>query len=481
MTSRVRRWSGNLALAAGSTLSALVLLEGVVRLLGAGPTRFANTARIHDARGRLLLDCYPENPRQAFDVDLRDAAVRERYRAAGLARVDAVAARAPFAVEFRYNALGFRDVEWRDKPAGVHRVIVLGDSFTEGWGVREPDTYPRVLERTLEAAEPGHWEVRNAGRRGADFPPLFDAFEQSLAFHPDLLVYGMVLNDVDRAPEIDARQSYLNDWIFDQARLSSGRPLPHTRWRLLALVEDRVSCWRIDRASTRWYRDLYGPPNASGWTRTQDRLVQMQRRLAAQGGRFMVASWPLLVGLDGRYPFQAEHDRIARFCEGAGIARQDLLPVLRGRPNADLVVHAADRHPSALAHRLVGEALAPTVRALFSTTAATSTRQGTSQQPRSVTQAHAASTPSQAASRDGSSRSPSAAGSARAIRGTPMRPSSPRTVPEASRTARPTRKRARKRRDGSSTSRPRRINPTDTMGAPRNTARSSGLNTSHSA
>jgi GDSL-like Lipase/Acylhydrolase family len=364
VNARLRSLLVKLGLAAASVVVTLALLEVGLRLLGIGPTRFANTARLHDGRGRLLLDCYPDNPQLDFDVDLRDPAVRQHYRAEGIARVDAVAARAPFAVEFRYNTLGFRDVEWGEPRAGVRRVIVLGDSFTEGWGVPEGDTYPRALERLLNAAEPGRWEVRNAGRRGADFPALYASFEETLPFRPDLLVYGMVLNDVDRSAEIDAAQMYLNDWILDQSHLSAN-PAPRTRWHLLALVEDRVSAWRIDRVSRAWYRDLYGERNRAGWLMTQARLREMDRRLRARGARFLVAAWPLLVGLDGRYPFQEEHDAAARFCAEAGIARVDLLPVLRARPNRDLIVHPADRHPSAVAHRLAAESLAPVVRSLL--------------------------------------------------------------------------------------------------------------------
>ena len=447
MTSRLRHLLAHAGLAGSSVVVGLTLLEVGLRLGGVCPRRIPNTARLRDGRGRLRLDCYPDNPLQTFDVDLRDEAVRARYRAAGVARVDAVASRAPFAVEFRFNSLGFRDVEWQEKRPGVHRVIVLGDSFTEGWGVREPDTYPRALERLLDAEEPGRWEVRNAGRRGADFPALADMFVEALAFHPDLLVYGMVPNDVERSPEIDARQDYMNDWILDQAHLSS-RPLPPTHWRLLALIEDRLAAWRIDRASTAWYHDLYREPNAAGWNRTRERLRELDARVRAQGSHFLVATWPLLVGLDGRYPFQEEHDLVARFCAEAGIARHDLLPVLRARPNRDLIVHDADRHPSATAHRLVAESLAPVVRSMVGAGTAAHDAQGTSQQARSAMQSAASRTPIQAASRAASSRSPRAPGSARAISGTPIRPTSPRTVPERRRAASATKNASRKREGG---------------------------------
>jgi hypothetical protein len=126
-----------------------------------------------------------------------------------------------------------------------------------------------------------------------------------------------------------------------------------------------VQAWRIDRASTAWYRELYGQPNRAGWERTQEHLREMDRRLRAQGARFLVAAWPLLVGLDGRYPFDEAHETVARFCTDAGIPRLDLLPVLRARANNDLIVHPADRHPSALAHRLAAESLAPVVRSML--------------------------------------------------------------------------------------------------------------------
>ncbi|HEX6738506.1 MAG TPA: SGNH/GDSL hydrolase family protein, partial [Vicinamibacteria bacterium] len=252
-----------------------------------------------------------------------------------------------------------RDQEWGPKPAGVRRVIVVGDSFTEGWGVKEPDTYPRRLEALLRAAEPGRWEVRNAGRRGADFPALLAQFDEALRHQPDLVVYGMVPNDAERSEAFQAGQAYMNDWILDQARMTSGRP-PRSggvwRSRLLTLLADGWEGWRIDRASSRWYREMYQAPNREGWERTQAHLREIQRRAAAQGADFLVLSWPLLVSLD-RYPFAEGNEAVARFCREAGLARHDLLPVLRTHRAEELIVHPADRHPNEIAHRLAAESL----------------------------------------------------------------------------------------------------------------------------
>jgi hypothetical protein len=330
---------GRLALLVGSLAVTLALAEAVLRAAGYAPERFKSTARLVSNDQRTLLDAYPTNPRGYFDIDLRTEAARERYLSLAPHRYDAVAQRAPWAVEFSYNALGFRGKDVPARRPGVRRVAVLGDSFTEGQGVKEPDTYVRVLERLL-----------------------------ALALSPDLMVYAMVLNDGDRSPEFQARQRYVNDWILDRGRMLIGRPdyrLSPLDSRALLFVRDRLDTWRISRETARWYREMYGPPNLAGWTRMQERLREMDRRVRAAGGRLLVARWPLLVGLAGRYPFEDTDAVIAAFLRSAGIPYHDLLPALRGRADESLWVHPVDRHPNEVANRLAAESLAPVVRAML--------------------------------------------------------------------------------------------------------------------
>jgi len=355
-----------LALVVSSTVLTFSGIELGLRVAGFSPG-FKSTALLLSRDGRLLLDCYPTNPRGYFEVDLRTPAARAAYRGLAPRRFEAIAARAPWAVEVRYNSSRFRGREIGPRHPGVRRVMVLGDSFTEGQGVNEQDAYPGVLGALLDSVEPGRWDVFNCGRRATDFPALLEAFGEVLDLDPDLVVYGMVLNDPAQSSEFRARQDYVNDLILDRGRMLIGRPgfeFGPLDSRLAAFVGGRIRSYRVVRETTRWYRDMYAEPNREGWRRTQACIRGMDARMRARRGRLLVASWPLLVGLDGAYPFADASREIARGLTAAGVAHHDLTAALRGRASESLWVHPVDRHPNEVAHRLAAQSLAPVVSRL---------------------------------------------------------------------------------------------------------------------
>jgi lysophospholipase L1-like esterase len=364
LSSSLRGWLANLALATGSLLVVFLFLEIALRLGGFEPERHLATRRIVDAGWTRLLDCYPSNPRQYFQIDLNDPETRERYSSIAPHRFDAIARLHPWAVASRYNELRFRDVSPEPKAPGVYRIAIAGDSFTEGQGVEAEHTLARVLEELLEeSGSPRSFQVVNCGRRGLDLPELMASFEGALVYEPDLIIYALTLNDAVRPPEFQARQAYINDWILDRERLPEEEVAPPSgqRSRTFDLVADRVSAWRVGKETTRWYIDMWGQGNPEGWARTQELMRDMSRRSNRQGARFLVAVWPLFVGLEGPYPFEGAHETLRRFCLQAGMPFLDLLSVFQGRDSARLWVHPVDRHPNEVAHRLAAESIAPVV------------------------------------------------------------------------------------------------------------------------
>ncbi len=341
--------------------SVLVVFLGAEAAFSVIPLPTGNVLTVYNRPMTAGLDCYPSDPRGYFDLDLRDGATRARFEALGVRRVEDCALYAPHAVDLRYNSLQFRDREPPPRTPGVRRVAVLGDSFTEGQGVKEEHTYPRVLQSALDASAAG-WEVLNFGQRGADFPTLETTFEELLAYDPDVVVYGMLLNDCETSAEFRARHPWVTEMLEGPRHklvLMSGPPSFGARTALF--VRRRLDQYRLDRAMRGWYAELYTDVNREGWLRTQAAIERMHRRMALRGGRFLVATWPVLAHLDREYPFREAHAAIGKFCHASGTAWLDLLPALEGRVAEDLWVHPHDPHPNPLAHRLAAESLAPAV------------------------------------------------------------------------------------------------------------------------
>jgi len=367
MSPRWRNALGDATLVLGSVTLVFLGLEATLRVAGFASGSEKAVRRMVNARWTTLVDCFPSNPRGYFDIDLREPENDARYRGLAPYRFDAIARDHRWAVEVRYNALRFRDVPPAPKPRGIRRIVVLGDSFAEGQGVKQADTLARVLAGLLEKRAPGRYEVRNCGRRGMDFPELYLAFEDALRYEPDLVVYTLTLNDAVQPLAFREQQRYVNDWILDRSQAPDGPAATrHFRPRAIDFVRDRVGALLIGRETTRWYLDMWGDANRRGWQRTQEYLREMERRLSQEQARLLVAPWPLFVGLERGYPFGPIHQTVHRFCLVAGIPHHELLPLFQGRRGSDFWVHPVDMHPNEIAHRLAAESLAPVVEKLAS-------------------------------------------------------------------------------------------------------------------
>jgi lysophospholipase L1-like esterase len=106
---------------------------------------------------------------------------------------EAILESSEFRTRVRTNALGFREPRLPGpKPPGVRRIVALGDSFTQGYGVEEHEAYPRLLEGLLDGVE-----VINLGV-GASCPLDYAAnfAEVGRAYEPDIVLVGLMANDV---------------------------------------------------------------------------------------------------------------------------------------------------------------------------------------------------------------------------------------------------------------------------------------------
>ena len=108
---------------------------------------------------RVGLDVYPDDPRDAFPIDLRDETERARWRERGLAEVDTRWERTPHAVGFEYTAELCRGVGRRECRSYLARLLA-------GWRPSDVEDYARRKGWTLKEAE--RWLSPNLGYEPED-------------------------------------------------------------------------------------------------------------------------------------------------------------------------------------------------------------------------------------------------------------------------------------------------------------------------
>jgi len=97
------------------------------------------------------------------------------------------------------NKYGLRDYEYSlAKPPNTFRICAIGDSMTFGLNLAMEDTYPKILERTLNSiyGDRRRFEVINfavAGYNSSQEEIVLK--EKCLRFSPDMILVGFCLND----------------------------------------------------------------------------------------------------------------------------------------------------------------------------------------------------------------------------------------------------------------------------------------------
>ena len=97
----------------------------------------------------------------------------------------------------QYNSEGLRDIEHsRTKPANKYRLLLLGDSYTEGLGSEYPETWCSILKEKLNA-DSAMIDVINGGFIGSDPFYAFQLYKNRLVkYHPDHILLMINFTDV---------------------------------------------------------------------------------------------------------------------------------------------------------------------------------------------------------------------------------------------------------------------------------------------
>jgi hypothetical protein len=116
--------------------------------------------------------------------------------------------------KIKISSQGFRSSEIGPKSDGEFRILMLGDSFTFGYGVENDETISKVLENKLRDAMPGrHVTVINAGVVGyGPWQELLLLKQSGFELKPDLVIMQTFTNN-DIADSLSKTRTVLKAYI----------------------------------------------------------------------------------------------------------------------------------------------------------------------------------------------------------------------------------------------------------------------------
>jgi lysophospholipase L1-like esterase len=247
------------------------------------------------------------------------------------------------------NSRGLRDREYSlEKPSGVHRIVMLGDSTTFGWGVPGEQTVAKILERELNRSGKAglpRFEVLNAGVGNYGTVQEYTHYlTLDRAYQPDLVILEYFINDAEPVPtERHAGilgRSFL--WAFTVSRLDS-----------LLRVTGRRPGWQ------EYYAGLYRD-DLPGFQAAKEALAGLASATRRDGTELLVTILPELHAINSGYPFTREEQKIKDVLTANHVPEIDLIDGLRDHgPESSLWVTPADAHPNGKANSLIAAQILP--------------------------------------------------------------------------------------------------------------------------
>jgi hypothetical protein len=242
---------------------------------------------------------------------VKDPVVGKRYRPGF--RGEVYVPEAGHRVAMRFNRDGFRGPDHPyEKPPGVRRVAVLGDSMVVAAATDEEKTLVRRLEDMLNGGDPAAaWEVMNFGISSSSTGQELVLYREVVSrYHPDFVICAFYVgNDLaDNSPrltqapriyfDLDASGALrqlpfrasinpLTEWLDRNSRFYvwQKEALSRARGRLQA------STGRLD-PTLLVFRDPETEDLVHAWTLTGRLMDAFKREVEARGGRFIVAVLP---------------------------------------------------------------------------------------------------------------------------------------------------------------------------------------------
>jgi hypothetical protein len=268
-------------------------------------------------------------------------------------------------VYYPVNSMGYRDRPFDlNKNSQTYRIMVVGDSYTEGSGYRRPETFSGVMQQTLNNRLQAmgclnRVEVFNLGRCGANtVEEVQTILQETTVLKPDLVILAYVLNDPEVHPPdiktfdpppwvraihkmfLEEIHSYAYYWMFKNFTLFRGPVSSYEEY-----------CLAIHK------RDYHG------WKKASDAIATLSKFKKEKDFDLLVIIFPIFIFNDYPTDLRRVHKKVLDMMHGNDMEAIDLLQFFEANDKNlwEFRFSDDDPHPNSLAHKLLGEYLAESV------------------------------------------------------------------------------------------------------------------------
>lgn len=279
-------------------------------------------------------------------------------------------------VDMQFNSEGLRDAATHPipKPAGLFRILLVGDSFTAGTANQYEEIWPVLLERRL--AEKGfRADIVKAGVDSFDTHSELRMLQRLVPkYHPDLVLMAFLPNDIIDNTPFDAVPRARLDVV--ELGISLPRLQSFSFLKRLLLRSDFIYTWAYWMTSRRQYfTETQTSHAAEQYAVTRDLLLQASQYVRSEGGLFAVASIPQCFQVLAKaHGFQlpglsvdSVDRRLSQVAGEQGFPWLSSLPVLAAYYSAhgDDLYYREDGHFTPLGSRIFGEWLVGEFQRLY--------------------------------------------------------------------------------------------------------------------
>ena len=310
---------------------------------------------------------------------------------------------------FDTNHLGLRDYQHyrRQKPAGVYRILCLGDSFT--FSITSlADSYPKQLEKLLASA-PRKIEVLNCGVSGYGTDNEYYYFKKvALGLQPDLVLVGFYVgNDISDNYDhpsytaiegILVRRNKARRLSAEDIRRMKRRKLFWESFHLVRLIknleysglfrslrrlssdtrrkmnQERSKCVADTNRRIHLPPEQFSPALKVGWQKTLDYLERMYQLARQRGVKLCVVLIPdamqfdtpevlrIKKALGDKYQWDQPQKALLAQAARRGWLMLDVAPYMRAHWQGEQIFYCGDTHFNERGNRLLARALAHWLR-----------------------------------------------------------------------------------------------------------------------